>query len=54
MQSACLRGPLLQSLSQKYFEGASLKQAGLGGADTSHKPAINPTFKTTKEVPVQE
>ena len=40
--------------SRSSFEGASLKQAGLGEADTRHKPAINPTIKTTKEVSVQK
>ena len=35
------------------FEGASLNQAGQGGAGTRHKPTISPTTQA-KEVPVQE
>ena len=54
MQSACSRGPLIQSLSRRtFFEGAPLKQAGPGGADTDTGPLSNPTTKT-KEVSVQE
>ena len=54
MQFGCSRGPVLQNLNQRTsFEGAPLKQVGLGGADTRHKPSINPTTKT-KEVSVQK
>ena len=38
----------------KSFLGDSSQTSGLGGADTSHKPAIYPTIKTPKEVLVQE
>ena len=47
MQSACSLGPLLQR--RTFFQGAPLKQAGPGGADTRHKPATNSITKT-KEV----